>query len=153
MVAHLRRWSVRLGVAAAVTAVASCSTCAPTQRVPIDSAPRDARVFVDGADVGQPPLEVDLRSDRDHSVFLRREGYQPALVILRSERSAPKARPELDPGEVKVQLVPIERGRDLEVELDSPGDAGKGGESGAGEDDRDGDDDGPPLDPEWRGPR
>jgi hypothetical protein len=108
-------------------------------------------VFVDGADLGHPPLEVDLRSDRDHSVFLRREGYQPALVILRSERPDPKARPELDPGEVKVQLVPIDRGRDLEIELDPPGDAGGGG--GAGEDGGDGDDDGPPLDPEWRGPR
>jgi predicted acylesterase/phospholipase RssA len=147
---HLRRWSVRLGVAAALTALASCSTCAPTQRVPIDSAPRDARVFVDGSDLGHPPLEVDLRSDRDHSVFVRRKGYRPALVILRSERPDPKARPELEPGEVKVQLVPIDRGRDLEVELDSPdgpdGDRDRDG-------DRDGDEDGTPLDPEWRGPR
>lgn len=106
----------RIALFAAIAAVAACSTCAPLQRVPIDSAPRDSSVFVDGEALGSPPLAVDLRADRDHSVFIRREGYQPVLVILTSEKQERGHR--LDPGEVRVQLTPLERGRDLEVEVE-----------------------------------
>lgn len=109
--------------------LAACATCAPHQRISITSAPGNATVFVDGETAGHSPLKVDLRSDRDHSVFLKRNGYRPELVILRSQNAEEK--PRLDPEDVNVRLVPIEHGRDLDVEVESPGQA--------------------PIDPNWRG--
>jgi hypothetical protein len=113
-------------VLAALLGVASCA-------VSIDSAPRDATVFINGESAGSPPLQVDLRADRDHSLFFKREGYRPELVILRSQAADP--RPVLEPDEVRVRLVPLERGRDVEVEVEPKRD-------------------GVPLDPDWkrRGP-
>ncbi len=95
---------------------ASCSTCAARQRVSIDSSPRDASVFIDGELAGTPPLDVDLRADRDHSVFLKRDGYRPELIILRTREEEKRHR--LEPPEVRGRLVPLDRGRDLEVEVD-----------------------------------
>jgi hypothetical protein len=132
----MRVFEARAGtgvVLAALLGVASCATCAPRQRVSIDSAPRDATVFIDGEPAGSPPLQVDLRADKDHSVFFKRKGYRPELVILRSQPGDP--RPVLEPDDVRVSLVPLERGRDVEVEVEPK-------------------QEGTPLDPDWkrRGP-
>lgn len=111
-----RRPVATLWTGLVLSALASCATCAPVQRVPIDSAPRDSSVFVDGDPVGTAPVEVELRADRDHSVFIKRDGYRPELIILRSQ--VRDSRPRLEPGDVRVRLVPIERGRELDIEVD-----------------------------------
>jgi hypothetical protein len=99
--------------------LAGCALIFPFQLVPIEVTPADAEVFVDGKLAAAPPLQANLRADRDHSVFLKREGYRSELVILKVDRT--DGRPRLDPGQVKVTLRPLVPGHDLEVEIeDSP---------------------------------
>ncbi len=113
--------SRRLGGAGAVLAallVAGCALIFPFQRVAIEVVPADAEVFVDGKLAGARDRSPNLRADRDHSVFLKRDGYRSELVILRSDRT--DGRPRLDPGTVRVGLRPLVPGHDLEVEVERP---------------------------------
>jgi hypothetical protein len=112
----VRSWLRKGLLVVAAGFVASCSTCAPVQRVPIDSNPPGATIFVDQQEVGASPMEVDLRADRDHSVFLKRDGYRPQLVILESRQAEDP--PRLDPAAVRVRLLPIEPGHELEVDIE-----------------------------------
>jgi hypothetical protein len=115
----MRRLRLLIASAALLTAI-SCAAFAPFQRVPIDTAPRDAVVFIDGHQAGKSPMGANLRADRDHVVFLKREGYRPELVVIETQR--PEGRPRLEPPEVLIQLVPLDKDRDLQVEIEPPPD-------------------------------
>ena len=105
-------------MALAALLVAGCALIFPFQRVPIEVNPADAEVFVDGKAVGARDRSPNLRADKDHSVFLKRDGYRSELVILRPDRS--DGRPRLEPMAVRVDLRPLVPGRDLEVEVERP---------------------------------
>jgi hypothetical protein len=98
--------------------LAGCALIFPFQRVPIDVTPDDAEVFVDGKLAPASAREPNLRADRDHSVFVKRDGYRSELVILRVDRG--EGRPRLDPAALTIELRPLVPNRDLEVEVERP---------------------------------
>jgi hypothetical protein len=83
---------------------AGCETCAPYQRVGVESRPSGAHVFADGEDVGVTPLEVRLATDAEHSIFVKKPGYKPELVVM--QRNTPEEPPPyLTPADVRVRLM------------------------------------------------
>lgn len=54
-----------------------------TQRIPINSYPEGATVYVDGRMAGFTPTSVIVDRDHSHNITLAREGYQPTAVRLR----------------------------------------------------------------------
>lgn len=108
----------RLGLVLCALGVAGCALIFPFQRVAVQATPGDSAIFVDGKPIGVPPLSLNLRADRDHSIFVKRHGYRPELVIVRSLRDSGK--PRLDPASVKVVLLPLTPGREVEVEVERP---------------------------------
>ena len=59
--------------------------CAPTQVVPLRLEPVPLTIYVDGERLeSSAPEHLKLRADQPHVLFFKREGYQPAQVVLRS---------------------------------------------------------------------
>lgn len=93
--------------------------CAPLQRVPVLVEPGNSTLFVDGEALGVTPAELELRSDRDHVLFFKSEGFRPERVILRSSTLGDE--PRLEPAEVIVSLTPLSaKGRALRIEEVAP---------------------------------
>lgn len=101
-----------------LAALPACALIFPFQRVPIEVTPVDADVFVDGKQMDAGNRSPNLRSDRDHTVFLKAEGYRPELIILKVDRA--EGRPRLDPASVRVDLRPLVPNHDLEVDVERP---------------------------------
>lgn len=112
----------RVGILLCAFGLAGCALIFPFQRVAVDATPGDSAIFVDGKPIGVSPQSLNLRADQDHSVFVKRHGYRPELVILRSLRDT--GRPRLEPAAVKVTLMPVTPGREVEVEVEQPGPGG-----------------------------
>src|SRR5665647_995982 len=58
-----------------------------SQRIPITSNLRDARVFVDGKEIGITPLNVLLQKNRDHVIRIEKPGYNPFSIVTIRQRS------------------------------------------------------------------
>jgi hypothetical protein len=102
---------VGLGAALLLTAVA----CASTQVIPLEVSPHPVTLYVDGEELAALPGALELRSDRDHTLFFKSEGHQASLVVLRSVRHEGGAR--LEPAQVRVRLRSLSpRRRDLRIE-------------------------------------
>jgi len=69
----------------------------------VDSEPHGAEVYVDGKRIlGNTPAEVEVRRDHaDHSVEVRKDGFEPARQGLRYDRQVHL--------EVSVKLAPTRR--------------------------------------------
>lgn len=108
-----------LRFALAVLALGVCA-CAQYQHVGVDSTPAGAEIFLDGEKVGTTPARLRIQRDKDHSVYLKREGYRPELVVLTLNPTADGI-DFLTPADVRVQMLPGlgEPGRDLEVEVEA----------------------------------
>ncbi|MGH0034933.1 MAG: hypothetical protein ACQGVK_07885 [Myxococcota bacterium] len=101
----------------AVVAVAALFTvaCAPLQVVELAVEPTPSSVHVDGEVVEPVPGALELRADRDHKLFFKRDGYRPALVVLQSR--AGEAGPRLEPARVEARLDPLAGGgREVTIE-------------------------------------
>jgi hypothetical protein len=100
--------------------------CAPKQPVPIEVGPAPVEVYVDGVRLEEPlPDELELKSDRGHVIFVKKDGHRAQQVILRSVDQA-DGPPRLEPDAVVVDLRrETPKSRRLEVELDEslPADA------------------------------
>lgn len=73
------------GIALAVLAI-SLSGCAtlftrPSQRVPIDSVPPAAEVFLDGTFVGMTPITLELEKRSEHTLLLRHGGKEQSVTL------------------------------------------------------------------------
>ncbi len=88
--------------------------CAPKQRVPLDLGPAPVELFVDGERAEELPPELELRSDRDHKIFVKRPGYIPELVVL--EAREVDGRDGLVPDRVHVRLQPVVGDREIRIE-------------------------------------
>jgi serine/threonine-protein kinase len=97
----------RLALAAAALVAAGpggCATCAPYQRVGVESVPPGAQVFADGEPVGTTPMELTLSTGVEHAVFVKKQGYRPELVVM--QRNVPEDPPPfLTPADVRVWLT------------------------------------------------
>lgn len=95
------------GVVAAVVgglALLGATACAPTQRIPLQAEPRPLALYVDGELQGTIPDEIELRADRDHTLYFKKSGYRSELVVLESTRDDGTKR--LSPDRVRVTLRP-----------------------------------------------
>jgi hypothetical protein len=104
---------------AALALLAGLCACVPTQQIALQVAPRGATLWVDGQEHPGPPARIELRSDRDHTLFFRARGHRPELVVLRTTRRG--GRSVLEPEEVQVTMTPsTSLGRSLEIEQIEP---------------------------------
>ncbi len=93
------------------------SGCVAYQRVGIESAPNAAEVYLDGELVRTTPLEVRVPTGADHSVYVKKEGFQPRMVVL--DRHAPADGIDfVTPADVRVRLVPRSGMADREVDVE-----------------------------------
>lgn len=114
---RLRRRRAIPACALALSLGAGCAT--PLQPLGVVSEPPGAEVYVDGAPAGTTPLELALPPAADHSVYLKKDGYRPELVVLSPNRG-PDGVEFLTPADVRVRLVPLAdpRGREVEIEVE-----------------------------------
>ncbi len=68
-------------------ASAGCATMftGSAQQVTVSSQPPGAKVFVNGGYTGVTPLALLLKTERDHTVLLQREGYQDTTAPVYRE--------------------------------------------------------------------
>jgi len=85
--------------------------------VPIDVGPLPLVIYLDGERLEEIPTELKLRASRDHTVFVKREGYRSQLVILTTKEI--EGRPTLTPAEIALELRRItDTTKALTVELE-----------------------------------
>ena len=87
--------------------LSSCAGCGPYQNVGVESVPKGAEVFLDGDLIGTTPLKTPVWRHVDHSVFLKKPGYRPELVVLR-RNDPPDGLFFLTPADVRVRLSRLE---------------------------------------------
>jgi hypothetical protein len=73
-----------------------------TQTIGLDVGPDPLVVFVDGKRLEEVPNVIELRANRDHTLFFQREGYLSQLVIVRTAEVAGEA--QLEPQQVRLRL-------------------------------------------------
>ena len=93
--------------------------CVPYQNVGIESNPEGAEVYMDGTLMGVTPLRLRIPTRADHSIYLKKEGFRPQLVVLNSNQPQ-DAIDFLTPADIRVRMIPgvDSMGRDLEVETE-----------------------------------
>jgi hypothetical protein len=101
-----------------VAGVATMLGCAPIQIVPLELRPVPLTIFVDGEELEDgSPVQLELRADRPHVLFFKKEGYRSEQLVLESRLVAGK--PKLEPERVSIRLAPLtSTGRSLKMELD-----------------------------------
>lgn len=91
-------------------------SCATKQTIPLDCVPKDVTIYVDKKPLDSVPNEIELRTDRPHTLFFRGEGYDPAMVVLDSVSG--EHGPALAPSDVCVELHFVKRAQELEIEIE-----------------------------------
>jgi len=68
----------------------SCSTIfqGSRQNVTIQSTTPDAKIIVDGADVGKDQVMVKLRRNQDHTIIVKKDGYETKTILLQKNTQA-----------------------------------------------------------------
>ena len=96
--------------------------CSAYQNIAIESDPPGAEIFLDGKSVGQTPQNLRVPRDLDHTVYLKKDGYRPELVVL-EKHEANDGIDYLTPADVAKRLSPgpssdpeLERRLRIEVE-------------------------------------
>ena len=79
--------------------------CAPYQNIGIQSDPPGAQIYLDGKLAGVTPLDLRVPRDAAHTVYLKREGYRPELVVL-YKHDAADGIDFLTPADVSRRLSP-----------------------------------------------
>ena len=88
-----------LGIALAVSA------CGHYQTIGVESDPPGAQVYLDGQPVAKTPTTLAVGRDRAHTIYLKREGYKPELVVL-DRHTANDGIDYLTPADVTKRLNP-----------------------------------------------
>jgi hypothetical protein len=115
---------VKAELLALLVFVSSGLACAAYQNVGVESDPPGARIYLDGKLVGQTPAQLQIGRETDHTVFLKRDGYKPELVVL-EKHEANDGIDFLTPADVVKRLSPgpsddPELERRLKIEVDKP---------------------------------
>jgi hypothetical protein len=97
------------------------SACAHYQNVGIQSEPPGAQIYLDGKLAGTTPLELRVSRDAPHTVYLKKEGFRPELVVL-ERHEASDGIDFLTPADVTRRLAPgpssdPELERQLKIEI------------------------------------
>jgi PEGA domain-containing protein len=113
---------VKLNRIAIGALAAAALACSHYQYVNVVSDPAGADVYLDGEVVGQTPLELAVGRDGAHTVYLKRDGYRPELVLL-EHHEANDGIDFLTPADVTKRLSPgpssdPDLERQLKIEVD-----------------------------------
>lgn len=121
--------TVRFLLVLVATGLMGCATLihGPSQEVTVESTPSEAQVEVDGRPVGETPVTTVLARDREYSVRIYRDGYEPHQTTLRPGRSiwaavnalnlfvpgllvdaSTGALHTLEPGAITAELTPVD---------------------------------------------
>ena len=103
-------------------AALGAAACAHYQNIGVQSDPSGANVYLDGELVGKTPTQLEVGRDRAHTVYLKREGYRPELVLLQ-HHDANDGIDFLTPADIAKRLSPgpssdPELERQLKIEVD-----------------------------------
>ena len=79
--------------------------CAAYQNVAIESDPPGAEIFLDGKPVGTTPQNLRVSREAPHTIYLKKEGYRPELVVL-EKHDAVDGIDFLTPADVVKRLSP-----------------------------------------------
>ncbi len=97
-----RESRIPLVLAALVVLILGASGCTPTQLVALDVAPTGVAVYLNGEELEEIPESLKLKSNRNHTLFFKREGYVSQFVLLRS--TGEKGEEVLSPDYVSLEL-------------------------------------------------
>jgi hypothetical protein len=112
-----RPWVGYRAAALLIVTATSSLGCVPKQMIPMDLGPAPLEVYLDGEKLKQVPSELELRANRDHTIFVKREGYRSQLVVLTTVELEGESM--LDPGSISLELKPItDTTKALTVELE-----------------------------------
>ena len=81
------------------------AACASYQNVAIESDPPGAEIFLDGKSVGATPQSLRISREQPHTVYLKKEGFRPELVVL-EKHDAIDGIDYLTPADVVKRLAP-----------------------------------------------
>ena len=90
--------------------------CAARQRISLDCVPSDVTIYVDKKALDGVPEELQLSTDEPHTLFFKREGFEPTMVVLEPEDT--EAGPALAPADPCVELHFVERTREIQIEVE-----------------------------------
>ena len=94
--------------------------CAPTQVIPIHVEPQPVSIYLDGEKLEQPESSLELKANRDHTLYFKRDGYKPKLVILRTGKI--EGKDTLTPERVALELEAVVVSRPgLQLEFEDEG--------------------------------
>ena len=80
-------------ILAVLTALAffsqGCATISSNwgQKIPVTSSPMGAKIFVDGKERGETPMELALKRKQDHLIRIELEGYDPYEISIGRKKS------------------------------------------------------------------
>ena len=81
------------------------SACGHYQNVGIESDPPGAQIYLDGNPVAKTPTKLQVGRDRAHTIYLKRDGYKPELVVM-DRHTATDGIDYLTPADVTKRLNP-----------------------------------------------
>jgi hypothetical protein len=96
--------------------------CAAVQFVGVETDPPGAQIYLDGKLVGTTPAKLKVSREKDHMIYLKRDGYRPEPVVL-EKHEANDGIDYLTPADVVKRLSPgqasdPELERKLRIEID-----------------------------------
>jgi hypothetical protein len=86
-------------------AALALGACAPYQNIGIESDPPGAQIYLDGKLAGETPIQLRVPRDAPHTVYLKKEGFRPELVVL-EKHDATDGVDFLTPADVSRRLAP-----------------------------------------------
>ena len=107
------------GISICVVAIAAAALgCASKQHIALDCVPHGVSVYIDGRLLEKTPESIELRNDKAHTVFFKGGGYQPQMVVLRSEDV--DGEKHLSPADVCTETVFVETRPEVQIEVEPP---------------------------------
>ena len=96
--------------------------CSHYQNIGVETDPTGAQIYLDGQPVAKTPATLAVGRDKAHTIYLKREGYKPELVVI-DHHDATDGIDYLTPADVTKRLNPgpssdpeLERRLKIEVE-------------------------------------
>ncbi len=89
MTFHRKARSILAFVIASAFLFQSCATLSSNwgQKIPVTSSPMGAKIFVDGKERGETPMELVLKRKQDHLIRIEMEGYDPYEISIGRKKS------------------------------------------------------------------
>src|SRR5262245_1514003 len=88
-----------------LAAALGLTACSHYQNIGVESDPVGAQIYLDGQPVAKTPATLAVGRDKAHTIYLKREGYKPELVVL-ERHSATDGIDYLTPADVTKRLNP-----------------------------------------------